>query len=82
LNKSEGIIGILGIKTDFPLPQPINIMHSINEILDFLIYSLVPLQSVGGLKFLIKIIGANIFKISVCGGTPEGVKVLRNSVLK
>jgi hypothetical protein len=37
---------------------------------------------VGGLKFLIEIIGAPIFKISVCGGTPKGVKELRNSVEK
>jgi len=57
-------------------------MHSSNELLNFSICSFVPLQSVGGLKFLIKIIGADIFKISVCGGTPEGVKELRNSVGK
>jgi len=37
---------------------------------------------VGGLKFIIKIIGAPILKISVCSGTPEGVKELRNSVGK
>jgi hypothetical protein len=76
------LIGILGIKTVFPLPQPVNIMHSSNELLNFLICSLVPLQSVGGLKFLIKIIGAPIFKISECAGTLEGVKKLRNLVGK
>lgn len=56
--KSEGIIAILDIKTVSPVPQPVNIVHSINKLLNCFIFNLIPLQSLSGLKFPIKIIGA------------------------
>lgn len=79
--KSEGMIGILEVKTVSLAPQPIRIVHSIRNFFNFVIWSLVLLHSLGGFKFRNKIIRTLIiFNVKLCGGVPKGIKEFKNSV--
>ena len=79
----HGVIVILGRYTVSPECVPVRIFASIWRIPRFRTESLVPLRSpVEGLRLPIykSIIGACFFKVNVCGGVPEGVILLMNSV--
>ena len=62
---SEGIRGIRGRKTCSPSYCPTAIVASITLARSCRTISLVPLQSLGGSRFLRSIIGAPIFKVRI-----------------
>lgn len=78
--RSDGIRGIRGINTSSPVPHPVSIVHSIMKVFSDFTSKRVPLQSLGGLRFLNKITGQPIFSSILWGGSPDGFKEFRNSV--
>lgn len=79
IDKSEEIIGILGIKTDSPLNFPFIIMPSIKFSVNFFMISLVPLHRMGGFRFRNTMIMDPIFSESVCAWKPDGSNEFKNS---
>ena len=80
---SDGAIVILGINTQFPLFIPLAISASITFTPSFNIMSQVPFLSPfpgPALRFLKRITGAPTLSVIECGGIPESVNELRNSV--
>jgi hypothetical protein len=74
------IIRILGMYTIVPLAEPVRISASIRFFFKDNIFNLVPLHNLGAFRFRIRIIGAPIFKSSLCGKIPDGFNKLKNSV--
>ena len=80
---SDGAMVILGINTHFPLFTPVAISASITFSPSFNITILVPFRSPlpePALRFHNNITGAPIFSVIACGGMPESVIELRNSI--
>ena len=62
--RSDGMRGILGIKTTSPVPHPVIMVHSIMCDFNDLICKRVPLHNFGGLRFRNKITGHPTFKLN------------------
>ena len=78
---SDGLRGILGIKSRFPKCGPEAILASIMWLFRALIMWRVPLQCpFAGSRFLSSMIMQYFFKVSLWGGIPEGHSVLMNSI--
>ena len=74
------VMGILGMKMVFPALAPVTAVASMSLVCIFLTTYLDPLQSPWlGFRFRSSIMGVFFFKVSWCGGRPDGVRVLRNS---
>ena len=79
--KLFGIRGMRGMNTLSPFPDPVNIVASMTFLCNLVIRNLVPLQSLGGFKFLNKITGAPIFNLIVCDGSPGTLIEFKNSTV-
>ena len=77
--KSDGMRGMRGMRTVSPRAQPVKMIASMKCLWRDLTWSLVPLQSLGGCRFLSNIIGAPTFKMRLCWEMPGGLRVCRNS---
>ena len=76
---SEGINGILGIKTLLPFPGSVTTVASITRGIIRSTISRVPLHRIEGFKFLRRMTGAPIFRRKRWGGIPGGLREFRNS---
>ena len=72
---------IRGMNTVVPILVPVSIIASIRCVLKFRHVSLVPLHKpAAGLIFRSSIIGAPVFRISLCCGIPGGSVAFKKSV--
>ena len=77
---SDGIRGILGIKTTSFFPNPVMIVASMKWGIILFTVRLVPLQSFGGFILQISMMGVPVFNSSRWDGIPGGSRELRNYI--